>query len=213
MVNNDLNFHKAKAIVQRGGVLFTPEKMYEMAENCRQSNNLNEANTLYLRIIESYPESREAGWAKFRTNDFSRAEKNSEVEEKIKENYDDIMITTAPFIEGYRVVKTFDIITSECAYGINFLFDFFTELTDIFGGKSETIQKALRNARKTCLLELKKEAKSIGANGIIAVDLDYSEFSGKGKSMLFLVASGTAVKLEEIYTKGIETNLVDNSSC
>ncbi len=28
--------------------------------------------------------------------------------------------------------------------------------------------------------------------------LDYSEFSGKGKSMLFLVASGTAVKVEKI---------------
>jgi uncharacterized protein YbjQ (UPF0145 family) len=27
------------------------------------------------------------------------------------------------------------------------------------------------------------------------VDLDYSEFSGGGKSMLFLVANGTAVRL------------------
>ena len=46
--------------------------------------------------------------------------------------------------------------------------------------------------------ELKKEADNIGANAVIAVDLDYSEISGGGKSMLFLVASGTAVKVEPI---------------
>ena len=33
---------------------------------------------------------------------------------------------------------------------------------------------------------------------VIAVDLDYSEFSGGGKSMLFLVASGTAVVAESL---------------
>jgi len=50
------------------------------------------------------------------------------------------------------------------------------------------------------LTELKKEALNVGANAVIAVDLDYSEFSGQNKSMLFLVASGTAVKVEKITT-------------
>jgi uncharacterized protein YbjQ (UPF0145 family) len=43
---------------------------------------------------------------------------------------------------------------------------------------------------------LKLEAKKLGADAIIGIDLDYQEFSGKGKGMLFLVASGTAVKLK-----------------
>ena len=34
-------------------------------------------------------------------------------------------------------------------------------------------------------------------NEVIGVDLDYSEFSGGGKSMLFLVASGTAVTFKK----------------
>ena len=38
---------------------------------------------------------------------------------------------------------------------------------------------------------------TIGADAVIGVDLDYSEFSGGGKSMLFIVASGTAVKLKK----------------
>ena len=81
---------------------------------------------------------------------------------------------------------------------MNVFKDFFVGLSDFFGGGNESTQNALRDARKTCLSELKKEALSIGANGVIAIDLDYSEFSGKNTSMLFLVASGTAVKLEKV---------------
>jgi len=48
---------------------------------------------------------------------------------------------------------------------------------------------------KNALLELKNEVYRVGANAVIAVDLDYSEISGDGKSILFLVVSGTAVKI------------------
>jgi uncharacterized protein YbjQ (UPF0145 family) len=106
-----------------------------------------------------------------------------------------VTLTTAPYLEGYRVDETVEIITAECAYGMNIFSDLFTSLTDKFGGRSLTIQGTLRNARRVCLEELRREAHSIGADAVIAVDLDYSEFSGQGKSMLFLVASGTAVKV------------------
>jgi len=66
---------------------------------------------------------------------------------------------------------------------------------DIFGGRSKASQQVLRDARRTCLTELRREALIVGANAIIAVDLDYSEISGDGKSMLFMVASGTACRV------------------
>ena len=53
----------------------------------------------------------------------------------------------------------------------------------------------VNKVRKTVLKELRKEAYLVGANAVIAVDLDYNEFSGGGKSMLFVVASGTAVEV------------------
>jgi len=53
----------------------------------------------------------------------------------------------------------------------------------------------LRDARVACLDELRREAEEVGANAVIGIDLDYSEISGGGKSMLFLVATGTAVKV------------------
>lgn len=72
------------------------------------------------------------------------------------------------------------------------------EINHTGGGRSESSQKVLRQARHTCLSELKREAAKIGANGVIAIEMNYSEFSGEGKSMLFLVATGTAVLVERI---------------
>ncbi len=93
--------------------------------------------------------------------------------------------------------ETLEIITAETVYGMNLFRDFFAGLSDKFGGRSKAAQKVLADARRTCLTELKQEAAGLGANAVIAVKLDYSEISGSGKSMLFLVASGTAVKVEK----------------
>jgi uncharacterized protein YbjQ (UPF0145 family) len=109
---------------------------------------------------------------------------------------DMILVTTASMLEGYRVVETIDIVTAECVFSMSFLQDWIANEDDSFGGRSETMQQVLRDARRRCLQELRTEAFLVGANAVIAVDLDYSEFSGQGKAMLFLVASGTAVHVE-----------------
>ena len=108
-----------------------------------------------------------------------------------------IKLTTAFSFSQHDVADELGIVTSECVFGMNVFRDFFAGLTDFFGGRSEASQKILRDARETCLNELKKEAFDLGADGVIGVDLDYSEISGKGKGMLFLVASGTAVKFKK----------------
>lgn len=118
--------------------------------------------------------------------------------DRTNEKAKNVLLTTSHFVEGFKVVKTHEIITSECVYGMNLFKDFFAAITDVVGGRSNASQIVLRDLRKTCLKELKLEAVSVGANAVIAVDLDYSEFSGGGKSMLFLVASGTAVTIERI---------------
>ena len=56
------------------------------------------------------------------------------------------------------------------------------------------MQQGLKEARTAALDELRAEALALGADAVVGIDLDYSEISGGGKSMLFLVASGTAVE-------------------
>ncbi|MES2434215.1 MAG: heavy metal-binding domain-containing protein [Pseudomonadota bacterium] len=88
-----------------------------------------------------------------------------------------------------------EIITAECVLGMNIFNDFGSAIRDVIGCRNETYQAKLREARKTVLDDLRREAHAIGADAVVAIDLDYSEISGGGKSMLFLVASGTAVRL------------------
>lgn len=118
-----------------------------------------------------------------------------ELQRKRLENVNqELVLLTTETNPDLHIIKRLDIITAECAFGMNVFKDIFASFTDTFGGRSKSIQNTLRDARKVVLDELRKEALSIGANAVIAVDLDYSEISGGGKSgMLFLVASGTAV--------------------
>ena len=102
-----------------------------------------------------------------------------------------VLLTTESVFQG-EIIERLEIITAECVFGMNIFKDIFASARDIFGGRNVATQKV--DARKAVLSELKREAHSIGANAVIAVDLDYSEFSGGGKTMLFVVASGTAVK-------------------
>ena len=54
----------------------------------------------------------------------------------------------------------------------------------------------MRDSRRTALCELNKEAYEVGTNAVVGVDLDYMEMSTAG-SMVLLVASGTAVIIED----------------
>lgn len=110
----------------------------------------------------------------------------------------DLILTTEFAMPEYRVTQRLEVITAECVFGMNMFRDMFASIRDVFGGRSRASQKVLRDARRTCLTELRREALIAGANAVIGVDLDYSEISGDGKSMLMVVASGTAVIVEPV---------------
>ena len=99
---------------------------------------------------------------------------------KLKEECEKIILTTENNPQDLYVEERIEIITSECVLGMNIFRDFFAGVRDIVGGRSIASQKILRDARKICLSELKIEAHSLGADAVIGVDLDYSEFSGGG---------------------------------
>lgn len=105
-------------------------------------------------------------------------------------------LTTTFTVPGREIRESLGVVAAECVLGINIFSDLLGGLRDIVGGRSGTHQKALREARQTCLDELASEAESRGADAVVGIDLDYSEISGSGKGMVLLVASGTAVRLE-----------------
>lgn len=104
-----------------------------------------------------------------------------------------ILLTTEATID-LEILERIDIVTAECAFGMNIFKDLFADVRDIVGGRSKAVQKTMRDARNTVLFELRREAYEVGANAVVGVDLDYVELSAS-KSMVMLVASGTAVRI------------------
>jgi uncharacterized protein YbjQ (UPF0145 family) len=108
----------------------------------------------------------------------------------------DAILLTTETAPNLPIIKRIEIVTAECAFGMNIFKDLFAGVRNIVGGRSEAVQKTMRDSRRTALYELKKEAHAVGANAVVGVDLDYVELSSAG-SMVMLVASGTAVVIEE----------------
>lgn len=109
--------------------------------------------------------------------------------------HDDITVTTETWL-GREPARRLGIVTGECALGMGMFKDFATLGRDLVGGRSETFQKELREAKTTVIAEMRREAAELGADTVIGVSLTYSEISGGGRQMLFVVASGTAVQMQ-----------------
>jgi len=110
----------------------------------------------------------------------------------------DIILTTSMFVANHEIEQELDVITTECAYGMNIFRDMFAGVRDIVGGRSNATEKVLRDAREASMNQLRVNAVKLGADAVIAVDLDYVELSGGGKNgMLLVVVTGTAVRLKQ----------------
>lgn len=107
-----------------------------------------------------------------------------------------MIVTTTNNIEGKKVTKYFGIVSGEAIIGANIVKDFFAGIRDIVGGRSGSYEEGLREAKEIALREMQEQAFRIGANAILAVDLDYETLGSNG-SMLMVSASGTAVIIEE----------------
>ena len=105
-----------------------------------------------------------------------------------------MLTLTTPVIDGKKILNYHGIVSGEAILGANIFRDFFAGIRDIVGGRSAAYEKELRRAKAIAVEEMQKEAHSMGANAVVAVDLDY-ETIGKG-TMLMVSASGTAVTVE-----------------
>ncbi len=107
-----------------------------------------------------------------------------------------MILTTTPTLENKKITRYLGVITGEAIMGANIVKDFFAGIRDIIGGRSEAYENELKKAREMALAELAENARNLGANAVVGIDLDY-ETVGPNGSMLMVTASGTAVFVEE----------------
>lgn len=106
-----------------------------------------------------------------------------------------MIITTTPSIEGKAIKSYKGIVVGEVISGVDFIKDLAAGLTNFFGGRSQSYEGELIEARENALQELQQRAERLGANAVVGVDIDY-EVLGSGNNMLMVTASGTAVVVE-----------------
>ena len=103
-----------------------------------------------------------------------------------------MIITTTPSIEGHAIKEYKGIVSGEVIFGMNIIKDFGASLRDFFGGRSNTYEKGMIEARETALREMQERAERLGANAIVGVSYGY-EVLGQGNTMIMISISGTAV--------------------
>ena len=106
-----------------------------------------------------------------------------------------MLLTTTPHIEGKKITAYFGVVSGEAIMGADIFKDLFASIRNIVGGRAAAYENELRRAKELALGEMEGNAKALGANAVVGIDLDY-ETLGQGGNMLMVSASGTAVKYE-----------------
>lgn len=105
-----------------------------------------------------------------------------------------MILSTTHAIEGRAVPTYLGIVTGEVIVGANVFSDIFASVRDIVDDRPGAYENTLSDALQQALAELPAVAADLGADAVLAIDLDY-EVLGKAGSMPMVTASSTAVKL------------------
>jgi uncharacterized protein YbjQ (UPF0145 family) len=104
-----------------------------------------------------------------------------------------VIVATAPFIAGHRVVETkgqtFGLVVRSRGFSGNLI----AGLRSLAGGEIHEYTQLLEDTRRQALDRLVKNATLMGANAVISMRFDSSELAG---TMSEIVAYGTAVVVE-----------------
>ena len=105
-----------------------------------------------------------------------------------------MLVTTTHTLQDRKVTDYLGLVTGESILGANIIRDVFAGIRDIVGGRAGAYEKVLRDARRIAIDEMTEEARRLGANAVIGVDVDYETVGGG--TMLMVSVSGTAVQVD-----------------
>ena len=176
--------------------------------NCKSSikNGIISSNTLfskmYTAIINEYNEPSSEGYCSKCGKELYEKHKAKIIEErKSLTKRMQILIANIPVISLHSPLnwdyEILGMVTGQSTTGTGVLTEFTSSFTDLFGAQSGRHNKKLKAGEDICFIRLRKEAMDIGANAVIATDIDYAEI-GSGKGILMVCMAGTAVKLKNV---------------
>jgi uncharacterized protein YbjQ (UPF0145 family) len=100
--------------------------------------------------------------------------------------------TTGNDVDGYRVEEYLGVVRGIVVRAPNIAQGFIGGINQIFGGNIEAYAEVCERARQDAYERMIQHAAAIGANGVIAVRYDATEFT---QSVTEVLCYGTAVRL------------------
>ncbi|MDN3652198.1 heavy metal-binding domain-containing protein [Thalassotalea ponticola] len=103
--------------------------------------------------------------------------------------------TTTSSVDGQEIEHYLDVVVGEAILGANIFKDIFGAIRDVVGGRSGAYEQEMGKARQIAFDEMEQKASSLGADGIVGIDIDY-EVVGQQGGMMMVSVSGTAVRFK-----------------
>ena len=103
--------------------------------------------------------------------------------------------STTPTLQGREITEYLGIVVGEAILGANIFKDIFGAIRDIVGGRAGAYEEEMGRARDIASQEIEDEARALGANAMVGIDLDY-EVLGAKNGMMMVSVSGTAVRIK-----------------
>ncbi len=103
--------------------------------------------------------------------------------------------STTNTLQDREIEEYLGIVVGEAILGANIFKDIFGAVRDIVGGRAGAYEDELGKARDIAFQEIEDEARAMGANAIIGIDIDY-EVVGQHGGMMMVSVSGTAVRVK-----------------
>jgi uncharacterized protein YbjQ (UPF0145 family)/DNA-directed RNA polymerase subunit RPC12/RpoP len=131
------------------------------------------------------------------SKELQRQDAQAKRETEIKKLAESVIVTTTPSIDGHRVTNYLGIESVEIVIGTGFFSELSGDVSDFFGQRSKGFEGKLQEAKRVAFNILKTRAAGKGANAVIGIDLDYTEFSG---NRIGLILNGTLVRVAPLAT-------------
>jgi uncharacterized protein YbjQ (UPF0145 family) len=139
------------------------------------------------------------GHARKLAEERAAAEKRRACEEEeelqVRTRASTLLVSTEAWIGD---VDRLGVVATEVVLGMNIFRDVLANVKDVFGGRSGAVQTTLEEARTIAFEDLRVKAARLGANAVIAVDIDYHSIgTGSALNMMLVAVSGTAVRQKD----------------
>jgi len=106
-----------------------------------------------------------------------------------------LVVSTTPAV-GRPIRRVLGVVGAESVVRLEPIKDQPTTARHIVGRRTNPVQDAFRQAREELVRELNARGAAVHADAVVGVAFNLTECNGPGKSMLVMLATGTAVELE-----------------